>query len=280
MNIVGRLYRRGYGRTLLGVVIVALYVFPVYWMVATSLKSSKDIFAVPPHLVPSPPTFVAYLSAVIHNAPIHRAIFNSAVISVGTMVLTLALALPAAYALARLRLRLAALVMLLLLISQMLPQINLAVPLFVLFKYVGLVNTYQGLILADTVFVLPFAIIILRPFFLSVPRDLEDAAMVDGCSRPSAFFRVVLPLVVPGLIAVGALAFVLVWGEFVFALTLMTSNDLYPITVSLNRFIGQYGTQWNKLMAVSTTVALPILITFVALQRYIVSGLTAGATKE
>src|SRR5215210_6451028 len=243
MNIVGRLYRRGYGRTLLGIVIVALYVFPVYWMVATSLKSSKDIFAVPPHLVPSPPTFVAYFSAVIHNPPIHRAIFNSAVISVGTMALTLALALPAAYALARLRLRFAALVMLLLLISQMLPQINLAVPLFVLFKYVGLVNTYQGLILADTVFVLPFAII-LRPFFLNVPRDLEDAAMVDGCSRPGAFFRVVLPLVVPGLIAVGALAFVLVWGEFVFALTLMTSNDLYPITVSLNRFIGQYGTQW------------------------------------
>lgn len=104
--------------------------------------------------------------------------------------------------------------------------------------------------------------------------------MVDACSRPSTFFRVVLPLVVPGLIAVGALAFVLVWGEFVFALTLMTSKDLYPITVSLNRFIRQYGTQWNKLMAVSTTVALPILITFVALQCYIVSGLTAGATKE
>jgi multiple sugar transport system permease protein len=97
----------------------------------------------------------------------------------------------------------------------MLPPINLAVPLFVLFQCIGLVNTYPGLILADTVFVLPFAIIILRPFLLSIPGDLEDAAMVDGCSRLGAFSRIVLPLVVPGLIAVGALAFVLVWGEFI-----------------------------------------------------------------
>src|SRR5215208_6754968 len=122
---------------------------------------------------------------------------------------------------ARLRLRLSGL-LLLLLISQMLPPINLAVPLFVLFQYIGLVNTYPGLILADTVFVLPFAIIILRPFLLSIPGDLEDAAMVDGCSRLGAFSRIVLPLVVPGLIAVGALAFVLVWGEFILGLTLMT----------------------------------------------------------
>jgi multiple sugar transport system permease protein len=280
MSMVVRLYRRGYGRTLVAVLIIGAYVFPVYWMVATSLKTSKDIFAVPPHLVPAPPTFLAYSNAVIHNAAIHRALVNSAIISVGTMALTLILALPAAYALARLRLRLAGLVLLLLLVSQMLPPINLAVPLFVLFKYIGLVNTYPGLILADTVFVLPFAIIILRPFFLNIPGDLEDAARVDGCSRLGAFSRVVVPLVVPGLIAVGALAFVLVWGEFVLALTLMTSNNMYPITVALNRFIGQYGTQWNLLMAVSTTVALPILLTFVVLQRYIVSGLAAGATKE
>lgn len=280
MSMLVRLYRRGYGRTLVGIIIIAAYVFPVYWMVATSLKSSKGIFAVPPHLVPDPPTFLAYSSAVIHNPAIHKALINSVIISVGTMALTLILALPAAYALARLRLRLAGLVLLLLLISQMLPPINLAVPLFVLFQYIGLVNTYPGLILADTVFVLPFAIIILRPFLLSIPGDLEDAAMVDGCSRLGAFSRVVLPLVVPGLIAVGALAFVLVWGEFILGLTLMTSNKMYPITVALNRFIGQYGTQWNNLMAVSTTVALPILLTFVVLQRYIVSGLAAGATKE
>lgn len=279
MDAYRYLRERGYIYTLFGVLILIVYLFPVYWMAATSFKSPRGIFAVPPKLVPFPPVLDSYIQVVINNPALHRAILNSVILGVGTVLLTLLLATPAAYALARLRLRVTGVVVLVLLVSQMLPSINLAVPLFAIFSKVELVDSYTALILANTIWTLPFAIIVLRPFFLSVPGDLESAAMVDGCSQFGAFYRVVLPLVTPGLITVSALAFVHTWGEFTFGLTLTTSEEMQPVTVALNEFNGEYGTRWNDLMAVSSTVALPIVLVFVLLQRYIVGGLTAGATK-
>lgn len=280
MAVVKRLHDAGYGRTMVGAIFVLLYLFPAYWMVATSLKSARDIFAVPPQLIPVPPVFSSYVSAVIDNPAVIRAVTNSAIISVGTVIVTLLLATPAAYALARLRLRFTAAIVTVLLMSQLLPAINLAVPLFVIFSKLGLVDSYSGLILANTIFALPFAIIVLRPFFLTVPGDLEDAAKIDGCTQLGAFLRIVLPLVRPGLITAGTFAFLFAWGEFVFGLSLTTSQEMQPATVALNRFIGQYGTDWNDLMAVSTAIALPIVVIFASLQRFIVGGLTTGATKE
>jgi multiple sugar transport system permease protein len=262
-----------------GIVIVGLYLFPVYWMIATSLKSSGQIFDIPPRIIPSPATVESYSSAVVNNPDVTRAMFNSLVISVGAGILTLVLAAPAAYALARLRLRFAAAMVLALLISQLLPSVVVAGPLFVIFSRLGVINSYLALILADTSVALPFAIIILRPMFLSIPTDLEDAARVDGCTRARAFWHVILPLVRPGLITAGTFAFLLTWGEFVFGLSLTTSDEMQPVTAALNRFIGQYGTNWNDLMAVSTTVALPVIALFAAIQRFIVGGLTVGATK-
>ncbi len=281
MTAITRIRRWSYSKTLLGALVVAIYLFPVYWMAATSLKSFKDIFAVPPSLVPLPPVLTSYTVAVVNNPLVTKSILSSVIISVGTLALTLALAAPAAYGLARLKLRFTVLAIFILLLSQMLPTILIAGPLFIIFSRVGLVDSYAAVILADTTIItLPFAMIVLRPFFLSVPRDLEDAAMIDGCSRFGAFWRVVLPQVRPGLITVGAIAFLLAWGEFVFGLTLLTSEGLQPVTVALNKFIGQYGTRWNNLMAVSTTIAIPIIVVFASLQRYIVGGLTVGATKE
>jgi multiple sugar transport system permease protein len=272
--------RAGYGRTLVATLFVLAYLFPVYWMVATSLKTSSAIFATPPQLIPSPMVFTAYTTAVINNPLTLRAILNSAIISIGTMALTLVLAAPAAYGLARLNLRGGAFMTLLLLISQLLPAIVIATPLFVLFSRIGLLNSYPALILADTTITLPFAVIILRPFFLTVPGELEAAAKIDGCTQWGAFWRVILPLVQPGLITVAAFAFLISWGEFLFALSLNTNENVQPVTVALNKFIGQYGTQWEKLMAVATTIALPIIVIFASLQRYIVSGLVAGSVKE
>ncbi len=280
MNTLARFRNAGYGRMLIAILFVLVYLFPVYWMVATSLKTSAAIFATPPQVVPSPPVFTAYSVAVINNPATIRAIFNSTIISLGTMVLTLVLAAPAAYALARLRLRGGTLITLLLLITQLLPAIVIATPLFVLFSRIKLLNSYPALILADTTFTLPFAVIVLRPFFLTVPAELEDAAKIDGCTQWSAFWRVILPLVQPGLVTVAAFAFLMAWGEFLFALALNTNENVQPITVALNKFIGQYGTQWEKLMAVATTVALPIIVIFASLQRYIISGLVAGSVKE
>jgi multiple sugar transport system permease protein len=280
MIALTRFWRRGYAKTLIGTLFVMVYLFPVYWMVATSLKTGAAIFATPPQVVPSPFVFTAYLEAVINNPLTIRSILNSAIISGGTMALTLALAAPAAYALARLNLRGGALMTLLLLITQLLPAIVIATPLFVVFSRIGLLNSYPALILADTTITLPFAVIILRPFFLTVPRELEAAAKIDGCTQWGAFWRVVLPLVQPGLLTVGVFAFLFAWGEFLFALALNTNENVQPVTVALNKFIGQYGTQWNKLMAVATTIALPIIAIFAGLQRYIISGLVAGSVKE
>jgi multiple sugar transport system permease protein len=280
MNTLARFRSAGYGRMLIAILFVLVYLFPVYWMVATSLKTSAAIFATPPQVVPSPLVFSAYSVAVINNPATLHAIFNSTIISLGTMALTLVLAAPAAYALARLHLRGGTLIMLLLLITQLLPAIVIATPLFVLFSRIGLLNSYPALILANTTFTLPFAVIVLRPFFLTVPAELEAAAKIDGCTQWGAFWRVILPLVQPGLVTVAAFAFLMAWGEFLFALALNTNEDVQPVTVALNKFIGQYGTQWEKLMAVSTTIALPIIAIFAVLQRYIISGLVAGSVKE
>jgi multiple sugar transport system permease protein len=277
---LGRWRHAGYGSTLVGILIVIVFLFPVFWMVSTSLKSPAAIFATPPTLIPTPLVLDAYRDAVAGDPAVVRAIGTSLVISVGTMLLTLVLAAPAAYGLARLRLPGGALVLLLLLITQLLPSIVIAGPLFVLFTRLHLVNSYQALILADTTLTLPFAVIVLRPFFLSVPRDLEAAALVDGATRWGSFFRITLPLVRAGVVTVAAFSFLFAWGEFVFALSLTTSEDVQPVTVALNRLIGQYGTQWNSLMAISTTVALPIIAVFAGLQRFIVGGLTTGATRE
>lgn len=277
-GVAGR--RGSYLLTLIGIVLVAVYLFPVFWMAVTSLKTDADIYASPPKLVPAPIEWANYRKAVFDNPPVLKAIRSSLIISVGTMILTLLLATPAAYALARLRLRGGGVVVLMLLISQLLPGIVIAGPLFVLFKRIHLVNTHLGLVVADASITLPFAVIVLRPFFLTIPMELEAAALVDGSTRFGAFWRIVLPLVRPGLITVGVFAFLFTWGEFVFGLSLTTKENIQPITVALNIFIGQYGTKWNLLMSVATTVAIPIIAVFAGLQRFIVGGLTAGATKE
>jgi multiple sugar transport system permease protein len=279
-DTLGRLRHAGYGSTLIGALIVLVFLFPVFWMVSTSLKSPAAIFATPPTLLPTPLVFDAYREAVVGDPAVVRAVGSSLVISLGTMLLTLLLAAPAAYGLARLRLPGGMLVLLLLLVTQLLPSIVIAGPLFVVFSRLELVNSYQARILADTTLTLPFAVIVLRPFFLGVPRDLEAAALVDGATRWGSFFRITLPLVRPGLVTVAAFSFLFAWGEFVFALSLTTREDVQPVTVALNKLIGQYGTQWNNLMAISTTVALPIIAVFGGLQRFIVGGLTTGAIRE
>lgn len=275
-----RRFIRTYWRSAIALFVVLLYLFPVYWMVATSLKTQPEIFANPPKFVPIPPNFSAYKTAVIHNEVVHRAFLSSVIIATGTMILTLLLATPAAYALARLKLRGSGVVVLLLVLGQLLPAVVIAGPLFVLFRKWGLTNSYQGMILADISATLPFAVIILRPYFLTIPGELEQAALLDGANRFKAFYQIVLPLVQPGLVTVAAFSFLIAWGEFIFALSLNLNEKLQPITVALNKFSGQYGTKWNEMMAVSTTVALPIILVFVVLQRFIISGIASGATKE
>lgn len=272
--------RRTAPLTVASFLIAALYLVPVYWMVATSLKQADDVFQIPPELVPSPPSGQAYRDSVLGNEAVFQGVLSSVIITVPTLLLTLLLAVPAAYGLARFRLRVSGAIMLLMLAAQMLPTISVALPLFAIYSDYGLVDTYTGLIIANTSLALPFAIVMLRPYMLGIPQDLMDAALLDGCTGFRAFTRIAVPLVRPGLVMVATLTFVTTWGEFVFGLTLATSDEKQPITVVLNRFIAQFGTQWTDLMAVATVIAIPIIVVFILLQRFVVAGVSEGAIKD
>lgn len=262
-----------------GTIVTAVYLIPVYWMLVTSVKTSDAVFQVPPDLIPLPPTIESYATAVFGNPDIARGLANSAVIAVGTTLVALALALPAAYGLAKLRVRGIGVVMMLMLIVQMVPSVNLALPMFVLFSGAGLVNSYLGLIIANCSLAVPLAITILRPYFLSVPAEVVEAAKVDGCNELTSFLRIALPISMPGVITVAVISFLGAWGEFVFGLSLATSEQIQPITIVLAEITNEFGVRWNDLMAVSAVVALPVIAAFIFLQRYIVAGLTDGATK-
>lgn len=263
----------------IGTVVTAVYLIPVYWMLVTSLKTNDAVFQVPPDLIPLPPSVESYTTAVFSDPDIARGLMNSAIIAIGTTLVTLVLALPAAYGLAKLRVRGIGVVMMLMLIVQMVPSVNLALPMFVLFSGAGLVNSYLGLIIANCSLAVPLAITILRPYFLSVPAEVVEAAKVDGCNELTSFLRIALPISMPGVITVAVISFLGAWGEFVFGLSLATSEQIQPITIVLAEITNEFGVRWNDLMAVSAVVALPVIAAFIFLQRYIVAGLTDGATK-
>lgn len=269
-----------WANTLIALVIAMIYLIPIYWMVATSLKEAGDVFASPPAIVPDPVSGQAYRTTLLEDSSVLQGIRSSLIISIPTLLLTLALGVPAAYGLARLRFRFTSVLLFGMLAAQMLPTVSVALPLFAIFSENGLVDTYPGLVLANLSVTLPFAIVLLRPYMLAIPGSLIEAARIDGCTTWQAFVRIGLPQVTPGLIMVATLTFVTTWGEFVFGLTLATSDELQPITVVLNRFVAQFGTRWADLMAVSTVVALPIVVLFIVLQRYIVAGISEGGVKD
>jgi multiple sugar transport system permease protein len=240
----------------LGAILTILYLFPLYWMFATSIKSPEEVLHVPPILVPEHPQLESYRQVL--GLPTDRPVLtinagqliaNSLVISTCTTLLTLLLAVPGAYALARFRLRGRSVILVLLLTAQMLPSVLLVIPLFVLFRPLGFTNQYAGVILADTALALPMAIIILRSSFLQIPLDLEEAALTDGGSRLQVLQYIIVPLIRAGLIAVGVFAFLTAWGEFVFALSFLQTPDLQPVSLGIFQFIGMYTTNWDSMMA-------------------------------
>ncbi|WP_411151035.1 carbohydrate ABC transporter permease [Streptomyces sp. A30] len=271
--------RRPWLRTAVATLITAAFLLPVYWMVNTSLTEPDRIQADTPRWLPVPVTTENYSTALAADA-LPQALLNSVVISCGVVALTLLLGVPLAYALARIPMRGSGAMVLALLIAQLPPSIVLAAPLFILERRAGLDDTHLGLIAADTTLTLPFAVIVLRPVLRSVPRELEEAAMLDGCGPLGVLLRVVLPVMMPGLFAVAGLAFLIGWGEFVFGLTLASEPAVQPVTVLLNSFVGLHGTAWGALMATATLISIPVVCVFAIFQRFIVGGLTAGSVKN
>lgn len=256
-----------------------LFLFPVYWMFTTSIKPMSSIFSVPPELVPSNVTAEAYTENILRNPDLLGYFGNSVIIAGGTLLLTLLLAAPIAYALARLDIKGKGPIIGIMLVTQMLPSIMLALPFFLLFSSLGLLNSFPALILANTTTAMPFAILVLRPFFMSIPKGLEEAAAIDGSNRFFTFVRIILPLAKPGLLTVGLFAFLFAWGDLLFALILTTDESIRPLTLYLFTFIGQYGTDWNSLMAVSFVAVIPIILIFIFFQKHIVEGIASGSMK-
>lgn len=266
--------------TIVGVLCTLILIFPLYWVVVSSLKGTVELFSSPPTLFPQQIDWTPYIANFVQNQDIWHYIGNSVQIALGTMLLSLVLGAPIAYALARLPVQGKNAFLLALLVVQMFPSIMLALPLFVMFSRIGLVNSLPAVILAVTTRTLPFAALILRPFFLSLPRELEDAAAIDGCTLWGTFYRIILPLSRPGLVTVAVLTFLMGWSDFLFPLSLISDDTKRPLTLGLYKFISEYGTRWNDLMAVSVVSALPVILVFIFAQRYITSGLVAGAVKE
>lgn len=262
--------------TLIGIILTAIMLFPLYWMLVNSLETTQEMFSIPVSLFPTQLTINPYISVLQTQLP-HLG--TSLLVASGAALISILIATPAAYALAHFRLRVTLLLVFCLLLTQMIPTVTLATPMFLIFNQFNLLNSYPGLILADTTYAVPFAVLILRTFFLSVPYELAQAAFVDGTGEWGAFIRVILPLILPGVITAGLFAFLFAWGDFIYALTLNTTPDVQPVTLSIYAYIGQYSDYWNSAMAVATLASIPTAILLVLFQRYITAGLTAGAIK-
>lgn len=254
--------------------LTALYGLPLAYLVATSLKTSTQLFASPAGLAFKP--HLAAYRAVLNNGFFH-AVLNSAIIALGTAGLVLALGTPAAYWLSRSRSRLVNVGLASLILLQMVPQATTVIPLFRIMGKWGLIGTLQSVILADTALLLPFAVIILRPFSVSVPNEIEEAARVDSSSNLRIFLSIYLPLVRNGLLTVGTLVWIIAWGEFLYAITFITSSDKLPAAGLLAQQVGQFGIDWGPLTAVAVLVTLPVLGVFVVTQRYLREGLALGS---
>jgi ABC-type glycerol-3-phosphate transport system permease component len=258
--------------------VLGILVFPFVWLILTSVRPSAELFIDDFRLLSETFTFHAYETLLGSDFP--RYILNSLLVCSTATFLAVTVSLLAAYSFSRRRFRWRTPLLILVVFSQLFPFVILITPIYVIFYRLGLVNTYQGLVLAYIAITVPFSIYMLLGYLDSVPRELDEAAIIDGCSTLGVIRRVILPVAWPGIAATAIYAFAQAWNEFLFALTLMTRNELKTVPVGLAGFFGQYTTQWDLVMAASVVATLPTLIIFLLLQRQLVSGLTAGAVKN
>jgi N,N'-diacetylchitobiose transport system permease protein len=266
-----------------GVLVAVVTLFPIFWMVSTAFKPRTEIYSLTPHPLPEHPTlsnFSAVLNGSVIGMPYWVFLRNSLVVTLVSVAASSLIALLAAIAVARFRFRFRATYLIMLLIVQMLPQQAMVIALFLDFRRVNLLDSLLGLILVYTAFALPVTIWMLRNFVAAVPRELEEAAAIDGAGQMRVFWRVLLPLVAPGLVATSVFAFIFAWNEFVFALSFLgTDTSKYTLPVYVTYFYGRGTVDWGAIMAASIMFTIPVMIFFLFVQRRLRAGLIAGAVK-
>ncbi|TPW28363.1 carbohydrate ABC transporter permease [Pararhizobium mangrovi] len=265
-------------RIIAGVILLFNGFFPALWIVFTSLKTESELRVTPIHYLPTDPTLANYVRAFT-NQPLLLYLFNSLFIAVCSTALTLFVATLAAYALARLRLRFRGLILSVIIAVSTFPLVTLLVPLFQMMRSLGLLNSYLALILPYTVLSVPVCTLVLVSFFDGIPRDLESAAMVDGCTRIGALFKIVVPLSAPGVFTAGILAFVNAWDEFLLALSLNSSPTFRTLPVGITLYQGEFTFPWPTISAALVVGIVPVAILIMIFQERVVSGLTTGGIK-
>jgi ABC-type glycerol-3-phosphate transport system permease component len=256
---------------------IVLALLPFVWAFLTSVKLQHQIYAFPPELIPNPFTFFNYASEF--QGGLTQGLFNSLFVSFFTVILTVAASSLAAYPLARMRFRGSQVVLFTIIAPMMIPGLVNLIPSYMILAALGLLDTYLGLILLYWVGSLPVAVWILRGFFQTVPRELEEAAVVDGCSRVQSLIQIILPVSKPALITVALLTFLYAWNDFIIASIVITSSEMRTAQIFLYANIGDVEMNWGGLMAAALVVSLPVVLLFLFLQRSFISGLTAGAIK-
>ena len=241
--------------------VLCFLLFPLFWTLITSLKTEKEIFQNPPTFYPHVLNTQSYAAQVeTGDFNMFRSFANSFLISIGSMMIAVVLAVPASYAIAKYRFKGRKVMLLFFLVTQMLPVSVLLTPMFIMFKGMHVYNTWWSAILADTTIGIPFSVLILKNYFASIPKELEEAAYIDGCARFGAFIRVLVPVAKPGIIV-------------------CADQQKRPITAGIFNFMGQYGTKWSYLSAFAIVTIIPVALVFIFMQKYIIAGMTNGAVK-
>lgn len=275
----GRVSLRGWLVQLAALAACLFFALPFIWMFLTSIRTAGDLFTIPVHFFPQKGiTLQAYLD-VLTTADFGRYFLNSTFIAGVTTILSILLSILAALGFARYRMAGGRTLMMSTLLSQLFPLVLLVPPMFIVMRTLHILDTPAALIIAYISFTLPYSIWLLTGYLRSIPVELEESAMVDGATRLGAYFRITLPLAIPGIIATFIYCFILSWDEFLFATTFISNPNLRTLPLGLYSFIGEFTVQWNMLMAGAVVTTLPVAVLFVLLQRYLIAGLTSGAIK-
>lgn len=258
--------------------VTAILVFPVYWMVVSAIQPTRELLRLDLSFIPRVVTLEGF-QALLRDNPVTSWLSVSAVLALGSASLSLVISVLAGYSLSRFTGRGHQVMGLALLLSRMLPGSLLVIPFYTIFLRLGLIDNVLSVVVVNTVFIVPFATWLLKGFFDGIPRDLEEAAWVDGASRLRALRTVILPLSAPGIAAAATYSVIFAWGDFLFAKTLLTTDRNRPVTVGIVSFIGDNGTDWNAIMAMGVIAVLPMMVLFVLAERHLIAGLTAGGVK-
>jgi N,N'-diacetylchitobiose transport system permease protein len=264
--------------TAIGLAVIVVWAFPVYWMATSSLKSGRDMYSAVPQLVPLDPT-LSNFERVWFDADFWQSARNSLYATGGTVVLAIAVAFIAAVAVVRFQFAGRRSFLVGIMLVQMVPHVALVIPIFLTLGTLGLTDAVPGLVLSYLAFALPFAVWTLRGFVAGIPVELEEAAMIDGCSRMQAFTRITMPLILPGLVATSIYTMILAWNEYLLTYFLVSSPNKYTLPLWLTHFIGTEGADFGPLMAGAVIIATPVAVFFMFVQRHLAKGLTAGAVK-